>query len=167
MRDLIEACGDNNLEEIKSIINSGVDINTKYEDRNNVTVLIVASTIGDLKIVKYLLDNGADINAKDDSNVTALIGASSSGHLEIVQYLVEIEKDEKVDIDAKDNDGWTALMWASRIGNLGMVDCLIKNNAKVNIENKDGQTALDLAKNDKIKELLTEAMRNRKSEINE
>ena len=38
-----------------------------------------ASFNGHLEIVKYLIDKGAYINAKDDSNITALMWASEKG----------------------------------------------------------------------------------------
>ena len=59
----------------------------------------------DLEIVKYLLENGADINAKDNYGTTALMKASSNGQLEIVQFLIE----NGADINIKNNEGKTAL----------------------------------------------------------
>ena len=56
------------------------------------TALCVSSENGHLDIVKYLVENGADINKysyhlNNEDNVTCL--ASENGHLEIVKYLVE------------------------------------------------------------------------------
>src|SRR5581483_7597209 len=56
-----------------------------------------ASGNGHLQIVKYSLDHGADIHAYDD---TALQMASFNGHLEIVKYLVE----HGANIHAKDDE---------------------------------------------------------------
>ena len=54
--------------------------------------LICASPIGHFEIVKYLIEHGADPNAKesdDNSGRTALILASENGHFEIVKCLIE------------------------------------------------------------------------------
>ena len=48
-----------------------------------------ASENGHLEIVKYLVERGADLNAKANSKSTALIYAYKEDHLEIVKYLVE------------------------------------------------------------------------------
>ena len=51
--------------------------------------IYLASELGHLEKVKYLVENGADVNAKDRFDRTALIFASENGHFEIVKYLVE------------------------------------------------------------------------------
>ena len=55
------------------------------KDRDN--PLIQASINGHLETVKYLCQNGANVNEKDDYGYTPLICASKNGHLEIVKYL--------------------------------------------------------------------------------
>ena len=62
--ELIKACEDGNLEEVKSIIKKGVDINLECD---NWTPLTKASGEGYLDIVKYLLKNGAEIDKEDIS----------------------------------------------------------------------------------------------------
>ena len=104
--------------------------------------LIKACKDGDLDTVKKLIENGANVNAKNHYGWTALIEASMSGHLKIVQYLVEIGKDKKIDIDAKDNDGSTALIWASRDGHSETVKYLLEKGACINAKNDSGNTAL-------------------------
>ena len=53
------------------------------------TPLHCASQIGDLEIVKHLLERGANIEAQDQDGVTPLHCASYIGHLEIVKHLLE------------------------------------------------------------------------------
>mgnify|MGYP002518656156 FL=1 len=198
---LIKACKDGDLDTVKKLIENGANVNAKNhygwtalieasmsghlkivqylvelekdkkvdidaKDNDGSTALIWASRDGHSETVKYLLEKGACINAKNDSGNTALIEASYSGNLETVQYiLAEVKKGKKVDIDAKNNDGFSALMFASSSGHSKMVDCLITNDADVNIENKYGQTALDLAGSEVVEKILKKAMRDRKSEI--
>ena len=99
--------------------------------------------IGHFETAKYLLEKGADINAKNDSNSTALIEASSIGNLEIVQYiLAEVEKEKKFDIDDKDNNGFSALMYALNKGRTDIAKCLIEKGADINTKDNNGWTAL-------------------------
>ena len=88
-----------------------------------------------------MVENGADINAKDDGGWTALMLASYNGEFEVVKYLVE----SGANINAKDNDGRTALMLASLNGKFEVVEYLIEKGANVNAENNDGLTASDFA----------------------
>ena len=46
-----------------------------------------ASESGNTKMVKELIDNGADVNAKDNRGKTALMRASQRGHTEVVSLL--------------------------------------------------------------------------------
>ena len=50
--------------------------------------------------------------------------------------------------------GYTALMRASEMGRTDVVKLLIENGADIFIENKDGKTALDCAKNNEIRKIL-------------
>jgi len=86
------------------------------------TALTVASRYDYLDIVKFLVERGADVNAKSDVGQTALIEASEWGRLDVVKLLVE----RGANIMAKDDDGWTALSIASRIGCLDIVKLLEK-----------------------------------------
>ncbi|ORX85055.1 ankyrin, partial [Anaeromyces robustus] len=53
------------------------------------TPLIAACTKGNEKIVKYLIDHGADVNKKNMNNRTPLIMAFEHGNKSIIKYLVE------------------------------------------------------------------------------
>jgi len=54
------------------------------------TPLMYAAFQGDLKLVKELIENGADLNKKDDFfDYTALMWAASKGHDKMVDYLLK------------------------------------------------------------------------------
>ena len=103
--------------------------------------MLLASRNGQLEIVKYLVEHGADLNAKDEDNETAFILASKCGHLGIAKFLVETG----ADVNAEGKFGWTALIYASRRGNLEMVKYLVENVANVNSKYDKGWTALMFA----------------------
>jgi ankyrin repeat protein/ppGpp synthetase/RelA/SpoT-type nucleotidyltranferase len=93
---------------------------------------------GDLQTVKRLLEDGVDVNAKDEHGWTALYQASMDGHDKVVEQLIKHD----VDVNAKDEDGLTALYWASRRGYDKIVKQLVKHDVDVNAKDKDGLTAL-------------------------
>jgi ankyrin repeat protein len=96
--------------------------------------LINAVKEGNLKKVIDLLENGADVNAKNNDGYTALMTASREGHKEIVELLIK----NGADVNVKNNDGGTALMYASSKGHKEIVELLIKNGADVNAKNNNG-----------------------------
>jgi ankyrin repeat protein len=77
--------------------------------------------------VMSLVDNGADINAKDEDGHTALIVAAKNGHTEIVNLLLN----RGADINAKDKDGETALIKAAFNGHTEIVTTLIELGADI------------------------------------
>jgi hypothetical protein len=68
--------------------------------------LIMASRNGQIRVVRLLLDRGADVNAREkETETTALIAAAQQGHAEVVAVLLE----KGADVHAKDKAGKTAL----------------------------------------------------------
>ena len=63
---------------------------------------------GQLEIVKYLVENGVDINAKDKDGKTTLMKTVENRNLEIVKYLV----DNGANVNAKNKNGNTPLILA-------------------------------------------------------
>lgn len=67
-------------------------VNPIYEDEEfGLTALIVSCREGHLDVVKYLLQQGCDVDlpSHDESKDTALMHAIRFNHVEIVQYLME------------------------------------------------------------------------------
>lgn len=80
----------------------GIDINAT--DRSGYSALMYACSNGRLKIVKYLIDHGADIELKDNQNgETALFFAVRFEHVNIVKYLLS----HGANRDAVDKNGET------------------------------------------------------------
>ena len=88
---LIGHCSNGHLDLAELLINkAGVDVNAR-DDMTDETALMGACQGGHVMMVSYLLERGADVNAKQHcrhwQGVTALMKASSVGNEEIVKIL--------------------------------------------------------------------------------
>ena len=120
---------------IKKITNSRDD-----EER---TPLHKAVQKGDTEMVKFLIDNGADVNAQDVNGLTPLYvtAYAVNGNITIAKMLIEKE----AIVHAKTKIGCTPLYAASVSGHLEIVKCLIENGANVNTMTKRACTPLTIA----------------------
>lgn len=89
------------------------------------TPLMRAALDGDTESVKELINQGADINLKDDNGRTALMFAVVNRHYETMKLLLE----HGADVNARSKQGGTALMGAAMDGELSMVQALLDNGA--------------------------------------
>lgn len=105
------------------------------------TPLQSAAKEGHLKIIKYLLKQGADINCRCSPVYNPIQYASIRGHLHVVQFLLE----NGAEINATDSDLWTPLQIASKDGHEDIVEYLLRRGADVNFQNSEHRTALHYA----------------------
>jgi uncharacterized protein len=92
------------------------------------TALMRAALDGDTETVRDLIQQGVDINQRDDNGRTALMFAVMNMHYETMKVLLEYG----ADVQAKSNEGGTALMAAAGIaGDLRMVQALLDKGADV------------------------------------
>lgn len=104
--------------------------------------LMAAAGNGETANVKALLDQGANINARDSLGFTALMFAAKSRNTSTVKLLIA----KGADINAKSKMlGYTALINAAAFGDEEMVGVLIAQGANVNARDDDGVTALSFA----------------------
>ncbi|MEN6333061.1 MAG: serpin family protein [Phycisphaerales bacterium] len=79
-----------------------------------------------MKMVKLLVDKGADVKAVDSGGGTPLHEAAGAGREEIVRFLV----DKGADVNAVDSDGGTPLSDAAGWGSDGVVRFLLEKGAR-------------------------------------
>lgn len=164
------------LKNVKKAIASGEDPN----ESNDRTPLIWASYLGDFELVKTLVKAGADVNKPSDLGVIPLM---ETNNIDVVNYLIKkgtdfegnayklltsaiddenmekleilLENLEDGDINEGDKLGDTALHFAAREdAPLEFVEILVDNGIDWKIKNKHGDTALDLAIEEDVKEYL-------------
>jgi ankyrin repeat protein len=118
----------------------GVDAGENYGS----TALIEAAGKGRKKAVELLIQEGANLNARDRLGDTALMNAALKGHIEIVELLIS----KGADVKLADNWGNTALIDSAkyaRDSTCDIIALLVDNDADVNAKNKLGLTALIFA----------------------
>ena len=80
-----------------------IDVNMLYDD--GTTMLMYAARNGEMRLIDFLLQNGADVNSSSTSGYTALIWAAEQGHNEGGEKLIAAG----ADVNKATNRGATAL----------------------------------------------------------
>ena len=156
---------------LTAFLDGGFNPNAQSESDGR-TALINAAARGDLQVVGFLVDRGADINVKDKLGYTALLHAIEAGYDDVQKVLLNhpqldptarglngvtalssyVWRDQKyavekllergADVNAQDNDGDAPLHGAAQNGNVEIIDRLIEKGANPNLKNKQGGTPL-------------------------
>ncbi|KAF5579615.1 ankyrin protein [Fusarium pseudocircinatum] len=141
---------------IKALSRSGANLH--IPGCHGDTPLHLAAILGDVEIVQYLLDHGADTHISNQDGyiplVVAVINRKESAFMKLLER-------EAVDICGENSR--TALMEAATIGDSALVEKLINKGAKVDHRDRDGQTALIEASRSgrtRVVELLLESQSN-------
>ena len=142
------------FNKVKSLVAKGADINTQNTHQSDISDSILMLTSGmeveegrrllfctaneariQLDIAKFLIEKGANINAKNKYNQTALIWAAYKGDIDMIELLIE----KGANIGDKDKYGIDVLMEATRQGHLEAVKTLIKHKADINAREAVGR----------------------------
>ena len=117
---------------------------------------------GHFEIVKYLVEKGADKEAKVSwRNQTPLHLAAEDGHFKIVKYLVENQADK----ESKDYWNQTPLHLATRNGHFEIVKYLVEKGANIQAKTVYGKTPLDLANIEANKSYCTKSLKENLAKI--
>lgn len=159
------------LATAKLLLARGADVNATRErnEQSGETALTAATTFGDLDIMRYLLDKGADVNFQGVLGETPLMYGAIQTEPEVVRLLLNrgakantqnkkgetalmlgVESPEIVSlllargalVNMRDHEGGTALMQAAKIGRSESVQLLLRAKAAVNEQDNQGATAL-------------------------
>ena len=102
------------------------------------TALMLAANANDLVSANLLIEAGASVNRP---NWTPLHYAASKGHTAMMRLLI----DNDAYIDAESPNGTTPLMMSAYYASPMAVKLMLEEGADPNLQNQDGQTALDMA----------------------
>ena len=131
------------LEEIKTALEMGADVNAQDDDGWTKLMEPVASD----EETKLLIEAGADVNARTKDGYTALMFSQWPSKTKL---LIEAG----ADVNARAKNGHTALMAA---GTVEKTKALIEAGADVNARTKEGFTALTFARTFEQGKVLLEA----------
>jgi len=140
---LHEPAARGDLAEVKKMIEKGANVDKK--DIAGQTPLMWAAGSGGLEMVKYLVENGAEVNAVSgkQGRGTPMIYAAAANQIEVVKYLLENDADINLTTPYQNE---TALMWAVAMGYTEVVKLLVEKGADQKITNREGENVMDLAK---------------------
>ena len=110
-------------------------------DSQGKTALWYAIDQGELAIVAWLLDHGADIEAKHLFKFTALHQAVNHGHTDIVELLLA----RGANTEVQDKWGRTPLHRAVFQAHIATIKLLLTHGANIKAKSESGTTPLDLA----------------------
>ncbi|XP_043909846.1 DNA-binding protein RFXANK [Protopterus annectens] len=126
--------------QLCEILQKGDHLLNKADERG-FTPLMWAAAFGEIAVVRYLLDKGADPSILAMERESALSLASNGGYTDIVTILLE----KGVDINVYDWNGGTPLLYAVRGNHVKCVEALLAHGADLTMEADSGYTPMDLA----------------------
>ncbi|MFH4974095.1 hypothetical protein AB6A40_000804 [Gnathostoma spinigerum] len=123
---LITACECWDLDGVQDIVSRGFIVDTFDDD--HITALQVAAAVGNIGIVEYLLDSGADIEKSNQVGMTAFHHACHNGHINVVRILVQ----RGANYTKSTYLGATPITLASAGGHIELVKLLLDLGVSVN-----------------------------------
>ena len=124
--DLFRAVTSKNLKLVKKLVEKkGADVNyvRRINDAFYIPVVMQAVMDNSSEIAIFLINKGADVNAKDGFKMTCLMWAANNGNVDLVNLLI----DKGADKSAEDQNGMTALKAAEDKGYKKIIEILKKN----------------------------------------
>ena len=167
---LLVCAGWGSVKDIEDALNHKADVNARTW--LGYTPLMYASVFNSAEAVKFLIDNGADINARNRMNQNALTLAVTANFNRRDPKAVRVLAKAGADVNAVYDDGSAPLMLAAEhCWDSEVVAELIDVGADVSARRKDGKNALTLAveagKFRNVRTLLAGGARPGYAEINE
>jgi len=124
------------LPRLKRALQQGAD---PVEELGNAIVADDAERVG------YLLDHGADVNAKFGDGYTPLVNATRFGFDDLIPLLLQ----HKADVNIVDISHWTPLMYAAWTDSADLVKTFVGKGANIETGDDDGLTPLGIAAQNK------------------
>nr|XP_018910579.1 PREDICTED: uncharacterized protein LOC109039535 [Bemisia tabaci] len=158
VKKIFDAVIENDVYQVECCIQAGAILNAK--NASGTTILHYAVNNKNLKIVNSLLSRGVDFTQATNKGNLPLHLAVSLGDMKIIKTLLTNARKQNLIkynlmVNATTKEGLsTPLHVAAEKGNFDVVKLLIKSGAIFNRKNKDDDTPLEVAKDEKIIEYL-------------
>lgn len=142
--EFFSACKNGNIKLIAQLIQEGESVNQC--DYGGGTALHFAALKGQVKMVEFLVRNGADVTAYTEMWGHAPIHwAAHDNKLDVLDFLIKYHRNHKISIDLRSNSGDTPLILAAHDGHLPAVKMLVENGANLHIKGMEDRTAVQWA----------------------
>lgn len=140
---LYTAIENKDLKSVKECFNQGIEVNFIDYARNRHTPLMWASQYGNNDIVKYLIEQGAEVNKTQNFNRDyPLVLATKQENIDIVKTLIA----NGADLNIKNQNNETALTIAQKLNNKELVTLLKGHKALEQAIQKSKQKTTKLQK---------------------
>ena len=135
-----------NTKVLKRLLSAG----SKLDDAmlvigtSRATPMLSAFKFGDMEVARTLLDLGAPVDFADGNGITMLSRSVLNNEVEMARMLIA----RGANVNSVDKMGMTPLLWAaaSDFADPAMIELLLASGARADARNKDGLTALELAR---------------------
>jgi ankyrin repeat protein len=149
--ELMQAVAAGSVEEVARLAADKVQLHER--DLYDRTPWILAVTSGDIDKARVLLAAGADREDRNRGGETALAIAASEGHTPLLQWLIS----EGLDLEAANGMRYSPLMLAAQRGHTDCVRLLLQAGANPRHTNEFDDSAISIAANEELVELLVAA----------
>ncbi len=102
------------FEIAKKLIERGADVNLVATNASKISPIHAATASSDVKLIRLLLSNEADINAPQDGGYRPIHSAASHGNLDLLKLFLHFY----ADINVKTDEGITPLAFAMENGHI-------------------------------------------------
>ena len=154
---LFLAVKEENYEASKLLLKKGVSPDTSNTDGQ--TILQIAALKENEKLVNLILQHKPNVTYEDNDGRTVLHCAAATGNKKLLKKIKEHTQLKEMNLNQKDIKlGWTALHFSVFVGDANSVAYLLKEGARVDLQDRSGQTpfhlAIELKKSKSITKLL-------------
>lgn len=102
------------------------------------------SNKSDLRVIKLLVENGADLSkAKKDDGLLPIHFAASNNDVHLLDYILERSDNPKATVNLANDDGWTSAHFAGFLSNFDSLNLLIEHGIDLNAKNGNGLSSFD------------------------
>ncbi len=161
-KPIIIASAKNLPESVELLAEAGASINVNGGGTSGDTPLIYALMYENRKLVKFLIQKGADVNQANNFGVTPFLGVCATNDIELVDLFMRSGADVNYGGAFPDPlaqkkgvvTGVTPLMLAAEKQNVALVELLLESQADSMRKDSLGRTARDYTTNKDIMQLL-------------
>ena len=141
---LVATCRPGRLDIAKVLVDAGTDLHTTNLVGHSALLMTVLSRKSQLELFIYLISKGADPFQEDKRGCNGLHYAARAKKMDFIKRMLEYG----LNVNAIDHNGWSSLHWAisSTEGSVDVVKLLLGSGCDISIKDKQGRTAVDLAK---------------------